>query len=236
MPNRDVVTVRWLVPDTIDASRWPALRAVLDADECARVDRLYFERDRKAYIAAHALARVTLSRCVERPPEAWRFVAGAHGKPQDDTGTLRFNLSHTRGLVAVVVAQAVDLGVDVERVDPQRLGPELTDRVFTSAECAHLHTIPKSARTDAAYAFWTLREAYIKAIGLGLACPLDAFHFNLDPLSIHFSSRLADDPAQWLFRLWRPTPDHVMALGVRHPDSDRIRLDARAVRDDELPG
>lgn len=235
-PNHDRVTLRWLALDTIDATRWPALREVLDDTERARADRFHFERDRQAYIAAHALTRATLSRCVERPPEAWRFVVGAHGKPDVDDGSLRFNLSHTRGFVAVAVAPAGDLGVDVERVDPRRFGPDLVERVFAPDERAYLRSLPAAAQTEAAYAFWTLKEAYIKAIGLGLACPLDAFHFVLDPLAVHFSPRLTDDPAQWLVRRWHPTSEHVMALALRHTEPDRVRIDARAARDNELPG
>lgn len=235
-PNPDLVTLRWLALDTIDAARWPALARVLDAAEHARAARFYFERDRLAFIAAHALTRTILSHRFDRAPEAWHFVAGAHGKPDIDDGVLRFNLSHTRGLVAVAVTEASDVGVDVERVDRKRLGPDVTERFFAPTECAYLRSLPPEAWTEAAYAFWTLKEAYIKAIGLGLACPLDAFHFVLDPLAIGFSSQLADDPAQWRFQRWRPTQDHAMALGVRHADPDRLQIDARPVRDDELPG
>ena len=227
--------MRWLAIDAIDPARWPALRRVLDDAERERAERFHFEADRQSYIAAHALTRLTLSRYVDRPPEALGFVAGAHGKPEIDDGSLRFNLSHTRGLVAVAVARAGDLGVDVERVDPRRLGLDLADRFFAPAECAHLRSLPAAAQTDAAYAFWTLKESYIKAIGLGLACPLDAFHFVLEPLGVNFSPRLADDPARWLFRRWRPTPNHVMALALRSADPDRVRIDAHAAQDDELP-
>ncbi len=236
-PPADVcVTLRWLPVDAVAPGRWPALRQILDDSEQARAERFHFERDRQAYIAAHALTRVVLSQVAARPPQTWRFVAGAHGKPTLDGGALRFNLSHTRALVAVAVATGGEIGLDVERLDPQRLEPELTERIFAPAERAHLRSLSGAAQTEAAYAFWTLKEAYIKAIGLGLACPLDAFHFGLDPLGIRFSPRLADDPAQWLFRRWRPLPDHLMAIAVKHPAPDRVRVDARALRDDELPG
>jgi 4'-phosphopantetheinyl transferase len=234
-PNPDLVTLRWLPLDTIEAARWPALARVLDETEHARAERFYFEGDRQAYIAAHALTRTTLARRFDREPELWRFVAGAHGKPDIDDRALQFNLSHTRGLVAVAVTQASEVGVDVERVDPKHLGPDVTERFFAPAECAYLRSLPPEGWTEAAYAFWTLKEAYIKAIGLGLACPLNAFHFVLDPLGVRFSSRIADDPAQWRFQRWRPTRDHAMALGVRHADPNRLQIDARPVRDDELP-
>jgi 4'-phosphopantetheinyl transferase len=235
-PNPDLVTLRWLALDTIDAARWPLLARMLDETERARAERFHFERDRQAFVAAHALTRSTLSRRFDRAPEAWRFVADAHGKPHIDDRVLGFSLSHTRGLVAVAVTQGGDVGVDVERIDPNRLGPDVTDRFFAPVECAHLRSLAPEAWPDAAYAFWTLKEAYIKAIGLGLACPLDAFHFVLDPFAAQFSPQLADDPAQWRFERWRPTPEHVMALAARHAEPGRLRIDARSVRADELPG
>ncbi len=234
--NSDLVTLRWLALDAIEPSRWSVLAGVLDDSERARAGRFHFERDRQAYIAAHALTRATLSQCYDRPPEAWRFSTGTHGKPEIDDGVLRFNLSHTRGFVVVAVTHDSDVGVDVERLDPKRLGPEVTDRFFAPAETAYLRSLPEGAWSEAAYAFWTLKEAYIKATGLGLSCPLDAFHFGLDPIAIQFSPRITDDPAQWRFQRWRPTQEHSVALGVRHASPDRLEIDARGVQDDELPG
>lgn len=238
LPDKSV-TIRWLALDTIEAHVWPRLLQVLDPAERSRAERFHFERDRQAYIAAHALTRTTLSRHAPRPPEAWRFIVGPHGKPEIDepqsARPLRFNLSHTHGLAAVAVTRRHDVGVDVERVDPRRLGPDVTDSFFAPAESEHLRSLPSVARIEAAYAFWTLKEAYIKAIGLGLACPLDAFDFVLDPLSVRFSAGIADDPAHWLFRRLRPTQDHVLALAARSARPDHMRVDARAARADELP-
>ena len=184
-----------------------------------------FAADRRAFTAAHWLARQELSRADGRPPASWRFAKGPHGKPDaTDAGGLRFNLSHTRFLVAVAVSRDGDLGIDVERIDPTRLGPEVARRYFAPAEQAYLATVPAPHWSEAAYAFWTLKEAYIKAIGLGLACPLDAFAFTLDPLSIAFDARLADDPASWRLER-RRLGDHWLALAVRHDRPHALTLD-----------
>ena len=234
----DTVLIRWLSPDAIAPEAFGRLARWLEPAERARAARFHFERDRQAYVAAHALTRVSLSRSAPRGPDTWRFTTGRHGRPEIEDAMnpsgLRFNLSHTRGLVAVALTRGSDIGVDVELIDPDRLGPEVTDRFFAPAENAHLRSLGAEARTEAAYAFWTLKEAYIKAIGLGLSCPLSAFHFVLEPLAIHFSDRLDDDPARWLARRFRPTPDHALALAVRHDDPARLRVDARPVAVDEL--
>jgi aspartate/methionine/tyrosine aminotransferase len=66
-------------------------------------------------VAAHALLRATLSDFFARPPQDWAFVTNAWGKPRidanDGSGRLCFNLSHTRGHVAVAEALAVETGL-----------------------------------------------------------------------------------------------------------------------------
>jgi 4'-phosphopantetheinyl transferase len=237
----DSVIVRWLALDTIGFEEWPKLSNLLDSSERKRASRFHFERDRQTFIAAHALTRCVLSThagLAAQPPQSWRFATGPQGKPEIEassrTPPLRFNLSHTRGLVAVAVTNRHDIGVDVELVDASRLGMDLATNIFTPVEAEQLYGLPPEAQTDASFAFWTLKEAYIKATGLGLSCPLDAFEFVLDPLAVRFSSRIADDPSRWLFQRIRPTPDHVLALAVQHMRPAALRVDARAATIAEL--
>lgn len=233
----DLVAVRWLAVDDVSPAQWPRLEALLDAAELARSKRFAFERDRHTYIAAHALGRVLLSSWAGGTPQAWRFAVGDHGKPEavvpEGAPRLRLNLSHTRGLAAAVLSEDHDVGVDVEWLDRKSPTMELAQRFFAAAECTQLETVPEGTFGEHFLAFWTLKEAYVKAIGKGLAQPLDSFAFTLEPLSIRFDS-VADDPAHWLFHRLRPTPAHLLALALRHPRPDVVRVDARAVTVDEL--
>ncbi len=79
---------------------------------------------------------------------------------------------------------------------------------------------------DTFLSFWTLKEAYVKAIGKGLAQRLASFAFTLEPLGIGFEEEGADDPARWLFRQFRPTPRHLMALALRTADPAQVRVEA----------
>lgn len=232
----DTVIIRWLEPDLVNAECWPGLYALLDASECERAARFRFERDRKAFVAAHAVTRCMLSRCVGAngpPADGWRFILGPHGKPEIDSAChappLRFNLSHTHGLVAVAITVGHEVGVDVEYLDAGRLGLDLAESIFTAMEVAHLRRLPAEPRTDASFALWTLKEAYVKATGLGLSAPVDAVDIVLDPLEIRFSPCIADDPSLWLFHSMRPTPHHMLALAVRHARRGTVFVDARAV-------
>lgn len=231
----DSVLVRWLPVSAIAEADWPALSALLPEEEQARARRFHFRRDWESYTAAHALLRGTLSLLAAAaghpvaPPD-WRFSVGDHGKPEpilpEGAPPFRVNLSHTRGLAAVAVALDREVGVDVEWLDRTNLTIDLADRFFAPAECEQLVGLDPEAEKDALFAFWTLKEAYIKAVGMGLALPLGAFAYTLDPLSIAFDARIQDEPAHWFFRRLRPTEGHVLGLALRHEAPERATLDA----------
>lgn len=198
--------------------------AVLDASETARWQRYHFERDRHLFLVAHGLLRHTLSRYADVPPERWRFTLGAHGRPElaepppgsDVPSDLRFNLSHTQGLVAVLVNRGLDCGVDVEVVGREVDVPSLARHSFHAVECADVMAQAPSERQARFFAYWTLKEAYIKARGMGLALPLGAFAMRLgESVSVAFEPPLEDDAAHWQFQLLRPTAQHQLALAIK---------------------
>ena len=234
--QRGQVEIHTLAVDAIAPADWPLLERLLPDVERARAARFHFDRDRHVYIAGHALLRARLSHHLSGPPSGWRFTAGPHGKPEvvlpPDQPKLRVNLSHTRGLAAVAVTVDDDLGVDVEWVERDSRLLDIADRYFAPAEIRQLEAAPDAAKRDTFFAFWTLKEAYIKAIGLGLAMPLHDFAFTLEPLSVAFASHVADVPADWSFRRFQPAPGHAMAMAVRHaaPRIDVHTADLRALR------
>lgn len=224
--GRAVVEIRWLDVATVVQEEWGALETLLDADERARAARFRFERDRHSYIAAHALMRCMLSGRIERAPADWRFSIGDKGKPEavmaPGEPRLRVNLSHTRGMAVVALTAGHDVGIDVEWRN-RALGPEVVDRFFAPAEVAALKAMPQERFDDGFFAFWTLKEAFIKAIGLGLSMPLDAFAFDLEDLTIAFAPG-HEKPGPWLFRRFEPKPDYAMALALRHPEPASVSV------------
>ena len=232
------VAVWWVAVDGIAAADWSRLETLLDDDERDRAGRFHFDRDRKSYIAAHAVGRRLLSSRAGGDPSAWRFAIGAHGKPEvvppPSAPRLRLNLSHTRGLAAAVLTEEFDVGVDVEWLGRNASGPDLARRFFAPTECAQLAAAPAALADETFLTFWTLKEAYIKAIGKGLAQPLNSFAFTLSPLAIAFQPESDDDPANWHFQRFRPTPDHLLALAARRPPTIELNVTASAVDADTL--
>src|SRR5262249_50795126 len=122
-----------------------------------------------------------------------------------------------------------DVGVDVEHVNRRLVGLELAERFFAPVEVAALRALAEENRGEHFFAYWTLKEAYIKARGLGLSLPLDAFAFQLDPgcPRITFTERIADNPSAWQFARQRPGPDHALAVAIHRPGEMDLDLDFR---------
>lgn len=204
-----------------DAALTDAARRVLDAGEIARMERFHFPKDRRLFMASHLLVRAALTRYTRLPPEAWRFVRNDHGKPAIDPAMaappLNFSLAHTAGLAAVAVTAMPDLGVDLERTDRRVDAEGLIRRFFSPEEAAELKMVPPDLLRDRFFRHWTLKEAYLKALGRGLSLALDSFGFHLSegrPCRIAFSGGEPPEAGERRFALIGPRPPYIAALSI----------------------
>ncbi len=207
----DVVDL-WIapVPSSGFDSILPRIEPGLTAQEIEAAHRFVFERHRVLYAVSHALLRAVLRQYLDREETAIEIVRGERGRPELVDRSLRFNLSHTEGIALIGVTRSCDLGVDVERVDDRRRVADLTRAVFTAAE---LEAWDGEAVTF--FSRWTLKEAYAKARGLGLALGLQDFGFDLtEPPQLHCEPGL-DDPEDWRFLSFQPHDGFQAAAAVR---------------------
>jgi phosphopantetheinyl transferase len=113
-------------------------------------------------------------------PRDWTFARTEAGKPfvtgPATDGAIAFNLSHTDGLAAVAVSVGPrDVGIDVEAL---ARGADILDtvlRAFAPAEVAALRALPAPEHEHRAVELWTVKEAYLKGLGTGIARHLDRF-------------------------------------------------------------
>src|SRR5436190_8276640 len=113
----------WLLrPDQLEPEQVAAAAALISRDENARQTRLRYPHLRRAFTITRGVVRLILSQYADVEPSAWRFEAGEHGKPRiawPGVGDLRFSVSHTSSVIAVLVTHGAEAGVDVERIDRQ---------------------------------------------------------------------------------------------------------------------
>ena len=188
--------------DLLDAGTAQACAALLTAQEQERWQRYKFDKHQRESLATRALARMALSHRRAVAPDAWRFKENQYGKPflDPDCG-LQFNLSNSVGLVLCLVAEDVQVGVDVESHTraPQIL--TVVERVFSSAERAQLDDLEYDAKLDRVLSLWTLKEGYIKARGMGLALPLEkiSFLFDSNGIRLEIDPGVDSNPDRWQF-------------------------------------
>ncbi|WP_372156752.1 4'-phosphopantetheinyl transferase superfamily protein [Xanthomonas campestris pv. fici] len=201
---------------------------LLNADERSRFERLASARLRDEFLVTRALCRTTLSRYVGIDAREWRFESNRFGRPEIAGGAppFRFNLSNARSVVACVVTCSADAGVDVEELSRGSDLLAIADHQFAACERAALSALPMSERRRRAVSLWTLKEAYLKARGVGLSISLDEFAFMLDgsPPRVRFRAAGDDVAASWQFELNALSSTHIMALAIRHDGRGGIRV------------
>lgn len=218
-----------------DSALISAYDALLTPEEAARKQRFRFEKNRHQQLVTRALARSVLSLYTGVAPAEWRFEAGEYGKPDVSApaghSRLRFNLSNTDGLIACAVVRDHEVGVDVENMQRRAETVAIADRYFARSECRALHALPESQQRDRFFSYWTLKESYIKARGLGLKIPLAQFAFDIErePITIAFDPRLGDDAADWQFHQLRLSDRHMLAVAVQRGAADDLRVVLRDI-------
>ena len=196
----------------------------LTPDEIGRANRFVQATSRNQHVVGRGMARRLLAG--ERSPAEIRFRYLNHGKPIVEAPTaLRrpFNIAHTSGLV--VCGLAIDpehwLGVDVERLD-RRTDPGLAERYFSPPEISLIRDTPPAGRQERFLRIWTLKEAFIKALGTGLQTPLEDFAFadiDADRPTVRWLRPGVDDGRQWQFWSLEPRPGFIAAVAIGVPTS-----------------
>jgi len=156
---------------------------LLQADEVARANRFYFEKDRKHFVVARGFLRLLLAWYLHTEAKQLQFVYGAWGKPslagEFCETQLRFNMSHSHGVALYAVTEGREIGVDVEHVRADFASDDIARRFFSPHEVGVLCELPEDDRVSAFFRCWTRKEAYIKATGRGMSQPLDGFDVTL---------------------------------------------------------
>jgi len=168
--------VRWAVP-----ADEPAMRELLDDGERARYDRFLRAEDKARFVTGRFLARTTLAEVTGLDPRAMRFTTecrhcgGGHGKPRLPGSGVDFSLSHSGDRVVLVLVEGAEVGVDVERESDRDID-RLAQMVLSEPERAALAAMPDRRRGF--HAYWSRKEALLKATGHGLAAPMTDIHVS----------------------------------------------------------
>jgi len=210
---------------TIFLDRWvenlSSLSDHLDIEELSRAARFRRERDRQRFMIRRILLKKLLGLYLGTNPQMIRFNYGCHGKPYLSGGTpLQFNMSHSQGLAVFVVSRRRQLGVDLESLEVIPEIDALLSRWLPPREARSLQKLPNQPKHLAFYRLWTQKEAYLKALGIGLGGPQNIINFFPKDLE----SARQNSPGElsrvgiWSFQVLTPAPNFVATVAVEGDD------------------
>ncbi len=154
----------------IDSQTRAEYYELLSPDECDRAMRFFNPEHQSDFIAARGALRSRLATYTNCSPQALRFEYGNYGKPRlIDYPNLKFNLAHSNKRALIVVSKIAVVGVDLEQVRSVPKLLELAKRFFKPSEYETISALPKSQQPKQFFAYWTCKEAYLKAVGIGLS-------------------------------------------------------------------
>jgi 4'-phosphopantetheinyl transferase len=210
---------------------------LLTTTELTKQQRYKFAKDRHDALITRAFIRDLLSYYADVSPQNWQFEKGSKDKPEviNCPLPLRFNISHTKNMIICAVTLEDDIGCDVENTGRSNDVLAIAERYFSAKESTELFALPEAEQRHRFFDYWTLKESYIKAWGLGLAIPLTDFSFNVNDksykhkdlftikqdISLSFAQHRVDEPTIWRSWLIYPTAaidknqEHRIALSLR---------------------
>ena len=185
-------------------ARAAALR--LSQAERGRAARFRFDRERRRFIVARARLRELLAERLDVSPESIEFAYGAEGKPalaeRFARSGWRFNLSHCGELAVYAFSRAGEVGIDVEEVHAVAEADSIAERFFAPGERSAFRSLKPGERNAGFLQLWTRKEAFVKALGDGLAVPLERLDASVPPCG-------------WSIESFSPEPGYIGALAAQ---------------------
>jgi 4'-phosphopantetheinyl transferase len=200
----------------VDEESCAHFASLLSADERLRAGRFRSPIDRRRFSVRRGALRELLARRLGCEPSNVSITQNAFGKPRVEGADVKFSLSHSHGMALYAFARGPEIGCDIEWQDARFATSKTAELCLSGLELESLRSLPERRRIQAFFKYWTCKEAYLKARGVGLAFPPQAITVSGGGAPC-FIALPDDEPAEWsLAHLELPT-GYVGALAVRGP-------------------
>lgn len=188
-----------------------ACLSVISADEVARANRFYQQKDRNRFMLSRWVLRTILAKYIGVQPAEIEFEAGKNKKPhiKNNGGLdLHYNMSHSLGHVLLAISDKI-LGADIEFINPDFGYSEVLADNFSPAEVSYIN---ESDHIDRFFTLWTRKEAITKATAQGLDCDLRLLP-ALDGLHMVEAGIIASDD-NWLINSFMINEKYAGSLAI----------------------
>ncbi len=165
----------------LDLEALRALDALLTDRERGQAQAYKRLEQRHRFVAVRGLLRRTLAGYLGIEPQDLVFELSEFGKPALQGAELHFNISHSGAHLLIAVADFGAVGVDVEKVRVGRNLQALAGRCFSGREYRDWAALSADQQLQAFYRLWVKKEAFVKAVGRGIAAGLEFCEFAVEP-------------------------------------------------------
>lgn len=206
------------------SSLLPEVRACLSSEEIAHAERLTIDKVKKCYIASYGIRRILLANYLGVSSDNLIFQTNAHGKPSLDYNAMiqretsfsadmpvHFNISHSGEYAVFIFSLDSPVGIDIQQVHSSSYEEMIVKRMFHPDEQMLFSALTQEEKTNLFYRFWTIREAFLKALGYGFSIPSNTFCIEYDKSS---ENNYKITKSREDYSLWRinsiPAPENYM--------------------------
>ena len=196
---------------------------MMSNDEHERAQK--FLRGKNEYIASRWLLRKVLGLYQHELPQAVAFKRSEKGKPYIPGSSLQFNLSHSGHWAVLAVARDMQIGIDVEQGKHSRDLAGIAANYYHPDEVTQLQQRQGEEQTRYFYQLWTLKEALLKAMGVGISAGLENLNFQLkDTITVDISPTpgITSVTDKWQFHQWQLPDASYCALAAACEHSPQI--------------
>lgn len=192
----------------------------LSEDEKIRADSYAFKYLMQEFILCRGTLRKILAQYLKVTPKEIKFSYSEYGKPfvsLSKSSQLYFNISHSSEYFVIAVSECSEIGIDIEFCKKDINLFEVAQEVFTCNEIAKLSKLSEKNQILEFYKMWTIKEAYIKAIGRGFS-----FNPKLIEIDEHTHSFLSRDLHNhslqpWYFSQYFYQSDYILSVVHNSP-------------------
>lgn len=207
---------------------------ILSTDELLTTQQFHSNFMQQRYICYHVALRYIIGSYLKCPPKQVPFIYNKHNKPylipEKNPLRLEFNISHSKDLALCAISTKARVGVDIEGLRNITNGDNVAKQILTKTEQDHYFSSPQTQRSKLFFKYWTLKEAFVKAIGEGLNFDLDQVEFILTPNASPNIQIIPypEESQMWTTQSFSPCTEYIAAIATKQPINKVVHFEWHA--------
>jgi 4'-phosphopantetheinyl transferase len=189
---------------------------VLTPAESEYVHYYKFSKDQDGFVVTRGLLRILLSSYLQTGTDELNIARHRKGKPYqlNDPG-LFFNISNSGDCCIFAFSRNGEVGIDIEKIRPLDDIDGLITTNFNPGEQDYINSNAEE-RLSRFVKFWTLKEAFLKAIGEGMRLTPEKLEFSCgdDEFRLRSFAGIVESD-DWIFTDLAPDDDYKGTLAHR---------------------